>query len=150
VNVQSSNFGAQYGNGVASFNAILKSGAKPVPRLGIRIYPERRLQRQELLQHRQAAAPLRWNEYGGSVGGPIIRDKLFFYFTYQRNPNTASSGVVHHHGADPGAQAGLKPVVFPTSYVDQSRFKLQFTTQPRAAIPNNTHSHMLDLRSESR
>ena len=30
------------------------------------------------------STPLRWNEYGGSIGGPILRDKLFFYFTYQR------------------------------------------------------------------
>ena len=30
--------------------------------------------------------PLRWNEFGGSIGGPILKDKLFFYFTYQRNP----------------------------------------------------------------
>ena len=37
-------------------------------------------------------APLHWNEFGGSVGGPIVRNKLFFFFTYQRNPNT-SSGV---------------------------------------------------------
>lgn len=28
----------------------------------------------------------RWNEYGASIGGPILKDKLFFYFTYQRNP----------------------------------------------------------------
>jgi hypothetical protein len=31
-------------------------------------------------------APERWNEFGGSVGGAIIKNKLFFYFTYQRNP----------------------------------------------------------------
>ncbi len=32
-----------------------------------------------------------WNEFGGSFGGPILKDKLFFYFTYQRNPTNSGA-----------------------------------------------------------
>jgi hypothetical protein len=28
-------------------------------------------------------AKLRWNEFGGALGGPILRDKLFFFVDYQ-------------------------------------------------------------------
>ncbi|HLH02525.1 MAG TPA: TonB-dependent receptor [Bryobacteraceae bacterium] len=31
----------------------------------------------------QLNPPLRWNQFGGSVGGPLIKDKLFGFFDYQ-------------------------------------------------------------------
>lgn len=30
-----------------------------------------------------AKPPLRWNQFGGNVGGPVIKDKLFYFFNYE-------------------------------------------------------------------
>jgi len=93
VNVQTSNFGAQYGNGVAAFNAIIKSGTNKFHGSLFEFNQNNDYNARNYFDPAPTPiAPLHWNEFGGSIGGPIVRDKLFFFFNYQRNPNT-SSGV---------------------------------------------------------
>ncbi|HEY1806184.1 MAG TPA: TonB-dependent receptor [Terracidiphilus sp.] len=93
VNAQTSNFGAQYGNGVATFNVLIKSGVNKFHGSLFEFNQNNDYNARNYFNRApQPVAPLHWNEFGGSIGGPILRDKLFFFFTYQRNPNT-SSGV---------------------------------------------------------
>lgn len=41
-----------------------------------------------------AQQPLRFNQFGGSIGGPIKKDKLFFFFTYQGQRQRIGSGFL--------------------------------------------------------
>src|SRR5580698_3415661 len=36
---------------------------------------------------------VRWNNFGGTVGGPIIKDKLFFFLDYQGSRNDTPTSV---------------------------------------------------------
>ena len=93
VNVQTSNFGAQYGNGVAAFNVMLKSGTNQFHGSLFEFNQNNDYNARSYFDRAPlVVAPLHWNEFGGSIGGPILHNKLFFFFTFQDNPNT-SSGV---------------------------------------------------------
>ena len=130
VNVNTANYGAQYGNGVASFNVLLKSGTNRFHGSAFEFIQNDAFNAKNYFNTGKAA-PLRWNMYGGSIGGPILRDKLFFYFTYQRNPNT-SSGVYTTTVPTQGAN-GLESGVFPTTVINPA------TGQPFAnnTVPSN-------------
>ena len=39
---------------------------------------------------------LRWNEFGGSIGGPIVKDKLFFFADYQGSRFDQPATSVHY------------------------------------------------------
>ncbi len=92
VTANTANFGAQYGNGVAAFNVVLKSGTNQWHGSLYEFIQNDALNSKNFfsIPHVTSVAPERWNEYGGSFGGPIIKNKLFFFFSYQRNPATTS------------------------------------------------------------
>ncbi|HKV42536.1 MAG TPA: TonB-dependent receptor [Blastocatellia bacterium] len=91
VHVNTSNFGAQYGNGVATLNLTFKSGVNKWHGSAFEFLQNNALDSLNFFNSSHLAAPVRWNEYGGSVGGPILKDKLFFFFTFQRNVNSFSA-----------------------------------------------------------
>jgi len=80
-NVQDQNLSAQYGRGGAVVNVVTKSGTNEFHGDVFEFL------RNGALNARNFFAPtqdtLKRNQFGGSVGGPIIKDKLFFFGTYQ-------------------------------------------------------------------
>ena len=86
VQALSSNFSAEYGNGSSVINVITKSGTNQWHGSLYEFNQNDFINaRNYFLPQDQPNTRVRWNLYGGSVGGPVLRNKLFF-FAYQRNP----------------------------------------------------------------
>ncbi|MBC7928846.1 MAG: TonB-dependent receptor [Bryobacteraceae bacterium] len=79
--VQSNSFAAEYGRGTAIINATIKSGSNSYHGVVFEFL------RNEKLDSRNFFAATRGvykqNQFGGTIGGPIIRNKLFFFGNYE-------------------------------------------------------------------
>src|SRR5712664_900874 len=117
VQVTTSSFSAQYGIGGAVFNQISKSGANTFHGSAYEFWQNDVLNARNVFSASNSKVPLlRYNEWGGSVGGPIIKNKLFFFFvrdkiipagkidsvalkllSYYPLPNTGAPGQVQNN-----------------------------------------------------
>jgi len=89
VSANTSNFGAEHGSGFSVFNVITKSGTNSFHGTVYEYIQNDAFN--ALNKFAQSNPPIRWNEYGFNIGGPIKKDKAFFFFAYQRNPSNTSS-----------------------------------------------------------
>lgn len=86
VEIDDSNFSAQYGIGGAVFNQVTKGGTNQFHGSLYEHFQNDALDARSYFQDPgQPVPPLKFNQFGGSVGGPVRRDKLFFYFNYDRS-----------------------------------------------------------------
>ena len=93
VNFKTSNFSAEYSNGLAQFNVITKSGTNQFHGSLFEFNQSTVFGARNAFQ--TSRPPVHWNNFGGAIGGPIKKDKAFFFFAYQGNPNHSSlTGLV--------------------------------------------------------
>jgi hypothetical protein len=89
VSVNSSNAPAQYGGGLTSINVITKSGTNQWHGSAYEYIQNTALNARGFGDQAPALKSVEhWNTYGFSLGGPVIKNKLFFFFNYQRNPSS--------------------------------------------------------------
>jgi len=95
VNVITSTASAQYGGGGNVFNVISKSGTNQFHGAAYDYFQNDDLNARDYFNPTGAKAKQRYNYFGGAIGGPIVKDKLFFYFNYQQleNPNSSVANV---------------------------------------------------------
>ncbi len=79
VKVQTSNFAAEYGrNSGVAFNIVTKNGTNALHGGLFEIFRNDAMDARNFFS--ASKTQLRYNDFGGSIGGPIKKDKLFFFF----------------------------------------------------------------------
>jgi hypothetical protein len=120
VQMSTSNFSAEYSNGLAVFNVIIKSGTNKFHGEVFEFVQNDKFEARNFFS--PSIPPLRWNMYGGTLGGPIKKNKAFFFVSYQRNPtNTPSAAIATYPTAAEreGNLAGL-PTIYDPNTLAQS------------------------------
>ena len=89
VQIQTSTFSAQYGIGGAVFNQISKGGTNQFHGAAYEYL------RNNFFNSRSTFSPTvplsRWDNFGASIGGPTIKNKMFFYFNVDKIINNGGS-----------------------------------------------------------
>jgi hypothetical protein len=88
------NMSAQYGNSAGSVtNVVSKSGTNAWHGSAFEFIRNNALDANNFLLNQQGIkrAPLRFNQFGGTFGGALIKDKLFFFAAYQGDRFLTSS-----------------------------------------------------------
>ena len=86
--IQRNNYGAEFGQaGGAQVNIVTRGGTNSFH--GSAYYFARRdawnSTEYFLKQAGQPKAPLDWDDFGATLGGPIVKDKLHFFVSYEKN-----------------------------------------------------------------
>ncbi|MGD1082332.1 MAG: TonB-dependent receptor [Candidatus Sulfotelmatobacter sp.] len=136
VQVNTNSFSAQYGMGGVMFNQISKSGTNGWHGSGYEFFSQNFLNANSYFNNQQpkfktnpldptgpeipntaAQVPyLRYHQFGATVGGPILKNKLFFFFGIDRIiNNSATNGFVTVPTAamEQGDFTGMYPIYDP-------------------------------------
>ncbi len=100
LQVSASAFSAQYGVGGIMFNQISKGGTDSFHGSAYEYNQNDAFDAASYAfatkTRRQALSKVRYNNFGFSIGGPVIKKKLFFFFNYDKtiNHGAASTGSI--------------------------------------------------------
>lgn len=101
MQVLTNGYNAEYGRAAGGVvNAILKSGTNQLHGVVFEILQNERLNanRWENNWNNAQRSPFKQNQFGGALGGPIIKNKLFLFGDYQGTRIATAGGVVQNLG----------------------------------------------------
>ncbi|MGI8919818.1 MAG: carboxypeptidase regulatory-like domain-containing protein [Pyrinomonadaceae bacterium] len=140
--VDSNNYPAEYGTGTGGqISIVTKSGSNSFHGSAFEYIRNEKLDAANFFDNIVGIkSPLRLNQFGGSLGGPIIKDKLFFFGSYEGYRLRAGINSVE---AVPGEQARIcalvacNPAILP--------FLAAFRSPQVAIISRGTGTNLFDV-----
>ncbi|HEU5339666.1 TonB-dependent receptor, partial [Edaphobacter sp.] len=90
------NFSAEYGRSIGDVvNVITKSGTNDLHGEAFEYLRNDALDARNYFAVPGTKTPLRLNQFGGNLGGPIMRDKLFFFANYEGVRQTITNTTIY-------------------------------------------------------
>ena len=135
--VQQNFVDAQYGQASAVISAVTSSGTNRFHGALYEFLRNNALDARNFFDQK-SVPPFRFNQFGGSVGGPVMKDKTFFFFNYEgqrRRRQTTSIATVPTPAQRQGDLSSLTSQIYDPLSGDPVTGKRQ--PFPGNAIPTN-------------
>lgn len=114
--VSASEYPAEIGRaGGGAINAVTKSGTNQFHGSAFEFFRDKGMNANTFTNNRAGIRkqPYHFNQYGGSVGGPMIKDKLFFFGNYDGQRNTQTQAIVPNIAPTGAALTALQQYLVP-------------------------------------
>ena len=114
--VNSNSFSAEYGRaGGAVINVVTKSGTNEFHGSAFEFFRDKALNANNAINelNNRPKSPYHFNQFGGTIGGPMRRNRDFFFFNYDGQRNTQPNTVFLNLPATPPTDAGHRPRASP-------------------------------------
>jgi hypothetical protein len=138
VKMSSSAFSAQYGGGGMVYNQISKGGSNQFHGMAYDYFKNTALNASPFgFNGVSFKTPQHFNNFGGNIGGPVIKNRIFFFFGVDHTINHTTPAVsfitVPTEAMRTGNFAGMNPIYDPTSQVVNAATNVV----TRQVFPNN-------------
>jgi hypothetical protein len=147
-NVQTSDYGAEYGRAAGSYiNIATKSGTNDFHGTAYDYFRNNILDARNFFATTGPAPEFRFNDFGGNIGGPIRKEKTFFFLNYEgsrQRIGITGSGTVPsalERSEVEGASPQLTPIL--------NLFPIGTSAGPDQFTDNYTTTQVLDVREDT-